>query len=763
MPYKIESTVKVFISKEYGARLIFSSGPINPRDQLGKFGIRIWDNISANRHHIIKVAAEVIYSDNAKRVEIFNLDRSSLIKYMQALVPPVKLQKNVTLDSLDDSELIQKFNIILKRGVRNHDGRELRHLGEHSERDINKDPIDSLQGKFYSSLYQSTIKSVARLKTRFLFASSEKQYVNVSEVLAKKQFNDAIDSVPAYQAHVDGAHIVEFHDVPVTSKENYIHINAKKPWRLHKRGKYPDKGKVDTSTGTTGEPTVWVRGDKEVKTVINSLNIAAHIEYPKRKLMYVNAFALGPWATGMTAYETMRGTGMAFASGSDIKKILNQFENEYQYQRYLRREAVSQFIKKHASLDHKNDDLNKLIKGVLNYLLDYRNQSANQALSQFDIDPAFVKYEDEIIKLIKSLNKNRRQIVIAGYPPFLKDLADAAVAQGIDFKKYHARGVVGGQAISEALREKLIESGFSFINSSYGASDLDINIGVETEFEIQLRKAIESNRGLAEDLYGKNKGLPMIFHYDPFNYHIEVTADNELIYTCNRSDRSSPRIRYQLGDQGRVYASSDVQALLIKHGVFNIKPKINLPLLFVWGRDSAVSYRGAKVSFTDFERAITVLDSNNEWVKRAFYKYEENGDEKFEIWIELADGIDLPSPKQAKQILTDLIVNMGKFNQDFDFHLHKNDSVELPKMRLFTKGNSPISDASGHRKQVMVFTDKNLPDGYVFESDKLTSMVISIVKDDLFLAALNNNLQWPVLRKPRYLEEDNAPRERIKM
>lgn len=40
-----------------------------------------------------------------------------------------------------------------------------------------------------------------------------------------------------------------------------------------------------------------------------------------------------------------------------------------------------------------------------------------------------------------------------------------------------------------------------------------------------------------------------------------------MINTCTRNDRSSPRIRYDLGDKGRIYASSDVQAVLAKYGV----------------------------------------------------------------------------------------------------------------------------------------------------------------------------------------------------
>ena len=90
----------------------------------------------------------------------------------------------------------------------------------------------------------------------------------------------------------------------------------------------------------------------------------------------------------------------------------------------------------------------------------------------------------------------------------------------------------------------------------------------------------------------------MVFHYDPMNYHVECDDEDNLLFTCTRNDRSSPRIRYNLGDKGRVYASSDVQALLAKYGMFQ-QPKTNLPLMFVWGRDSTVVFGGANLAFTE--------------------------------------------------------------------------------------------------------------------------------------------------------------------
>ena len=729
--YQLQFSAKFYTSKEHGTRLIFDNGAVNPRDILGKIGVTFHNKVAAVSRSTISINLPIHDGDEVgERVVHFN--RSSLFKYIQAYHHDFKLDHR-----LSDADLVDKLKDVLVLPELK-DG--LRHAGQHNKRQLNskKDAIgDAVRGGFFSWLYQKTIESVKKLKRRFFFAKSEKSTFKVSEILAKLRFKEAVDDVPAYRQHIANdeafAHLKDtsFRDIPVTSKDNYIKANAQHDARLHHGGRYPTQNKTDTSTGTTGKPAVWVRGTKEVETVKNSLKIAALLEYGDRPLNYINAFALGAWATGMTAYEMMRATGSVYSSGPDIVKILDKLESIYQYENDLISAELTVLIQKLAPrLNNYGETLSNIVKEILNGRLDNKN---------FDTDKAFLKLvagvpvlnqcKRQILGVVRKLDKQMSQIIITGYPPFLKDLIDHANVHGIDFKKYHARGVVGGQAMSEALRDKLMESGFVKINSSYGASDCDINIGVETSFEIKFRRILEATPGLARELYGSGKGLPMIFHYDPFNYHIESDADDRLIFTCNRNDRSSPRIRYDLGDKGRVYAMSDIQALLLKYGIEDLKPSINFPLLFVWGRDAAVTFRGAKVSFTDLERASTNIDPNNQMGKCALYR-GANRDESFEILIELKEGQPILSGQYCQQILARLLFNMATLNQDFAEQLKSlPDSALLPGLRFFVKGASPIGNTDGHHKQVLVFN--KFPDNYRLPLNAHDMSVTVITKGDL--------------------------------
>lgn len=470
--------------------------------------------------------------------------------------------------------------------------------------------------------------------------------------------------------------------------------------------------KTDTSTGTTGKPAEWVRSQREIETVKKSLQLAAQIQFGDRRLSYINAFALGPWATGLTTYELMRETGSVFATGPDKEKIIDKLVSIARYEKHQLELAVNELQHQHPKIsDEEKNLIQRLVESTLKVGLKNRDLHLKEELFRQFYEAGgqsiqlMSRYRDKLLHMTKRLNQEKQQVIVAGYPPFLKDLTDYAHKRGYDFSEFSAVGVVGGQAISEAMRDQLIDHGFSHVYSSYGASDLDINLGVEGDDEILIRKAIERNPGLARELYGEHKGLPMVFHYDPMNYHVEVDDKDELIFTATRTDRSSPRVRYDLGDKGRVYASSDVQALLAKYGIFH-KPKTNLPLMFVWGRDSTVVFNGANLAFTELERAVTDDPELEPIVlKKAFYTYEDaSHQEKLEIWLELNDDQDLPDDAHATQHATHLLSQLAMLNQDFRYQLQSLDTgTDLPLVRFFKRGESPISEADGHRKQVLIF------------------------------------------------------------
>ena len=121
--------------------------------------------------------------------------------------------------------------------------------------------------------------------------------------------------------------------IPSTDKESYI-----KKYSIESRcvyGSIPRAGvMIDESSGTSGSPNNWVRGQQERLAVKKALQIALHHIVGDKQVFILNAFALGPWATGMNVSMSFVDVAVLKSVGPDVKKIentLNAFGPKYQY------------------------------------------------------------------------------------------------------------------------------------------------------------------------------------------------------------------------------------------------------------------------------------------------------------------------------------------------------------------------------------------------------------------------------------------------
>lgn len=515
--------------------------------------------------------------------------------------------------------------------------------------------VDSIDAVFWNTFYQYTISAWYRLKFRFWINYSEETTQKAAQKLAVAAFKQALD-VPAYRDFVAGKKIVNFDDIPITTKDNYIKPNLKddKFKRLYLNGEIPHKSKRDTSTGTSGHSTPWYRGEREQHVVERLTGYAAKIVTEDQPYSFINGFAVGPWATGITATLATNADNHASIAiiGPNIKEIW---------------EAMKEHTKWCAPT---------------------------------------------------------KPIIVGGYPPHIRAIVDLANEEGFPLHKHNFIAVVGGESMSEDMRDlivtkkdadgKVVRTGFTQCLSSYGASDLDINIGYESPFEIGLRKACHANKALAEELFGKNQFIPMIFHYDPLNYLIETDADNNMIFTCVRMDRISPRIRYNLGDRGKIMPVSEVLKIVEKHGVkLPFKPNTNLPLLFVWGRvESHISFRGCKVAPENLGEAIRKLDEkhpglNAKIAHYGFYQYERDGRKNTEILLEMKDNADVNAFAQ-REFLDELVQMLALVNSDFIEQIRHCPDSEKPVLRVFEQGKSPMTvqqERYPMRKKLYIFTE----------------------------------------------------------
>jgi phenylacetate-CoA ligase len=198
---------------------------------------------------------------------------------------------------------------------------------------------------------------------------------------------------------------------------------------------------------------------------------------------------------------------------------------------------------------------------------------------------------------------SKYRYLIFGYPPFIRAFVDQT---RLDLSQYQFDVIVGGEGLSEGLRSHLRQYARSVI-SSYGASDLEINIAVETELTIALRRLCLQNGALSKEIFGRDTP-PMIFQYNPLDYTIETNRENELLFTIGRQSGAAPKIRYNLRDSGGAFSLGSLSRVLASNGIpltTLAARHSSLPLLFVYGRnDATVPFYGAKIYPADLERVI---------------------------------------------------------------------------------------------------------------------------------------------------------------
>ena len=296
--------------------------------------------------------------------------------------------------------------------------------------------------------------------------------------------------------------------------------------------------------------------------------------------------------------------------------------------------------------------------------------------------------------------------VLTGYPPFLREILEFGTAQGLDWRPYRLFGVVGGEAMSEHLRDRLLQS-FIAVYSAYGASDLDIGVSTETPLTIWLRRAAASNPELRRQLFGDDPRLPMVFQYNPLDHHIEA-IDGELVITVCRLSLLSPRIRYNAHDAGGNRSLRDVVDVCRDFGLDPMavaapddRRPIRLPIMWVHGRsDSTISYMGANIYPEDVEQAIFVDTDLGDRLGAFCLELREigGGDVRPCVHVEVTDrGAD--DAAIVATLRRAVVARLEQNSRDFAAAVAENPTTADFVVELHAPGDGPFAENSRRIKR----------------------------------------------------------------
>jgi phenylacetate-CoA ligase len=280
----------------------------------------------------------------------------------------------------------------------------------------------------------------------------------------------------------------------------------------------------------------------------------------------------------------------------------------------------------------------------------------------------------EILRVVRELGPAFEQVVLLGYPPFLKDVVDAGVAEGLDWATLRPKLVMAGEVFSEEWRSLVGQrTGSSqplFDSASlYGTADAGV-LGNETPLSICIRRFLAEHPEAARALFGESR-LPTLMQYDPRVRFFEV-LNGTLLFT---GDNGAPLIRYHIADSGGLIGYDEMLRLLAEQG-FDPVAEVHrgsdrgarrLPFAFVFGRaDFTISYFGANV----YPENVTVgLEQSpiDQWVTGKFVmQTREDADQNsyLSIVVELAPGVSAESAS-ADRIAESIHHHLLRLNSEF--------------------------------------------------------------------------------------------------
>ncbi len=213
------------------------------------------------------------------------------------------------------------------------------------------------------------------------------------------------------------------------------------------------------------------------------------------------------------------------------------------------------------------------------------NEFASALCTVINVGP----YWEEILQIMQEIGPQFEQIIITGYPPFIKELVEYGLRNRFPWKKYKLHFIAGGEDFPESWRDYIQKkSGAVKIRAGFGASDIGILGGVETDDTVNIRRLADRRPELRKALFGEVEETPMLFQYG-LNIFVHPNEQRELVFTTILPEAVEPVINYNLEDVGGVISYRTMQEKLKEFGLVDSaalrqKFRFPLPFLYVLGR-----------------------------------------------------------------------------------------------------------------------------------------------------------------------------------
>lgn len=257
----------------------------------------------------------------------------------------------------------------------------------------------------------------------------------------------------------------------------------------------------------------------------------------------------------------------------------------------------------------------------------------------------------EIFEALKNIGPKFEQIILCGYPPFMKDVVDEAKSQGVRWEDHNLRIIFAAESFSEKFRDYMADKmGVQDIHTGtmniYGSADIG-TVAIETPMNIMMRRMALERKNLYKEIFAEANRLPTFAQFNPEFINFE-SVDKNIYCTGNNT---IPFVRYEIGDNGGVVSFNEADSIFKSHGV-DIKKEAKkggfqntiteLPSVYLYERtDMSTKLYGA-IIFTEYIKdglENPKLAGSVTGKFTMFTKHDKKQDEYLEINVELKNGV----------------------------------------------------------------------------------------------------------------------------
>ncbi|MGH7141416.1 MAG: phenylacetate--CoA ligase family protein [Minisyncoccia bacterium] len=304
----------------------------------------------------------------------------------------------------------------------------------------------------------------------------------------------------------------------------------------------------------------------------------------------------------------------------------------------------------------------------------------------------------EIFKALKELLPNYDQLILIGYPPFIKDIVDEAGENNVTFENKEVALLFAAEAFTESFREYLAEKvGISNLLANtaniYGTAELGA-MAIETPLSILIRRLALANRPLFERLFGPITKTPTLAQFNPESVLFEGVGGNLII----TGDSAMPLVRYALGDQGNVHTFDEIERLCGEHGIDLVHEMTKAGMTHTMTKLPFVHvYERADLSTTLYGLLIYPETIKEVLLRKEFAsfltgklalvtRYNESHDQYLEVNIELRPDAQAPATMH-KHLAAQIVENLREKNAEFSELWKFVGERALPKLVFWPNGD----------------------------------------------------------------------------